>query len=93
MWGAIVVLTIHIPPGLRFESATGPTQVSSVSPDGRTVRISPVREMRAGETLQPPFRVEATGVQAGEQTLRVTVTSELSPRGVSAQEETTVYAQ
>ena len=48
--------------------------------------------MRAGETL-PPFRVEATGALAGEHTLRVTVTSRLSPQGVPVQEVTTVYAQ
>lgn len=88
-----VVLKLEFPPGLEFQSVSGPGQGRTVSPDGRTVTISPIREMRAGETLKPPFRVEAIGTQAGEQTLRVTVTSRLSPQGVTEPENTTVAAE
>ncbi|MFO7903378.1 MAG: DUF7507 domain-containing protein [Planctomycetota bacterium] len=88
-----VVLKLEFPPGLQFQSITGPQRGRTVSQDGRTVTVSPIREIRAGETLQPPFRVEATGVQAGEQTLRVTVTSRHSPQGVTRQEVTTVVAE
>ena len=63
---------------------TGPTRLRNFSADKRTATITPIREMRAGETLQPPYRVEATGVQAGEHTIRVTVTSRQSPQGVVA---------
>jgi hypothetical protein len=64
----------------------------NVSADGRTIEVSPVREVRAGESL-PSFHVEATGVQIGEHTMRVTVTSELTPQGVIAEESTSVTAQ
>jgi len=87
-----VVVEIELPPGLQFESVTGPTQLRSLSPDRRIVTIGAIREMRADETLQPPYRLEVAGAQAGEHTLRVTVTSRLEPQGITAQENTTVYA-
>lgn len=87
-----VVLKLEFPPGLQFRSIAGPGQQRTVSPDNRVVQISPIKEMRAGETL-PPFKVEATGSQVGDQELKVTVTSRLSPQGVVARETTTVYSQ
>lgn len=87
-----VVVRIELPPGLQFESVTGPTQLRNLSPDRRIATIGAIREMRAGETLQPPYRVEVTGTQAGEHAVRVTVTSRFEPQGVTAQETTTVYA-
>ena len=88
-----VVVKIELPLGLRFKAMSGPGQQRTASPDGRTVTVSPIREMRAGETLQPPFRIDATGTAAGEQALQVTVTSRNSPQGVTAQETTTVHSQ
>ena len=87
-----VVLTIEFPPGLRFEKLSGPVARRNVSADGRTVRVSPIHEVRPGETL-PAFRVEATGVQVGDHTMRVVVSSRLSPQGVAAEETTTVFSQ
>lgn len=84
-----VVVTVEFPPGLRFEKLDGPERGRNVSADGRTVRVSPIREVRAGEKL-PEFRVEVTGVQVGEHSLRVTVTSRLAPQGVSSEVTTTV---
>lgn len=88
-----VVLKLQFSAGLEFQSITGPGEVRTVSQDQRTVTISPIREMRAGETLDPPFRVEATGAQTGEQQLQVTVTSRRSPQGVTHKEVTTVVSQ
>ncbi len=88
-----IALTIELPPGLRFKSAVGPSKVRNVNATGNIVRMNSIREMRAGEVLAPPFRVDAVGTLAGEQTLKVTVTSRLSPHGTTAQKATTVLAQ
>jgi uncharacterized repeat protein (TIGR01451 family) len=87
-----VALRIELPTGLRFERLSGPVPRRNVSADGRTIEVSPVREVRAGESL-PSFHVEATGIQVGEHAIRVTVTSDLTPQGVIAQESTSVTAQ
>ncbi len=88
-----IVVTIELPPGLRLKGATGPTVPRNISPTGNVVRMNSIKEMRAGEVLAEPFRIDATGVAAGEQTLRVTVTSRLSPQGTKAHKVTTVLAQ
>ncbi len=85
-----VVVTIEMPTGLVFKTLSGPANLRNTSSDGRTIQVNPIREVRANETL-PPFRLEATGRQAGEQHLKVTVTSRLSPQGVTAEETTTVF--
>jgi uncharacterized repeat protein (TIGR01451 family) len=87
-----VVLKIEFPAGLRFDRLSGPVARRNVSADGRLVEVSPIREVRAGETI-PSFHVEATGVQVGEYKIRVVVTSQLSPQGVVAEEATSVTAQ
>ena len=87
-----VVLTVELPAGLKFASLTGPGDRRNVSPDGKTIQVNPIQEVRPGETL-PPFHLEATGQLPGEQVLKVTVTSRLSPQGVTAQETTTVFNQ
>jgi len=86
-----VVVTIKFPEGLNFEKMSGRVNLRAVSPDGRTVHVNAVREMRPRENLL--FRVEAVGARPGEQQLEVTVTSERSPQGVTAKETTTVFAQ
>lgn len=87
-----VVLRIEFPAGLRFDRLSGPVARRNVSADGRLVQVSPILEVRAGETI-PSFHVEATGVQVGEHKVRVVVTSQLSPQGVVAEEATSVTAQ
>jgi uncharacterized repeat protein (TIGR01451 family) len=87
-----VTLKIEFPAGLRFERLSGPVARRNVSADGRLVQVSPILEVRAGETI-PSFHVEATGVQVGEYKIRVVVTSQLSPQGVVAEEATSVTAQ
>jgi uncharacterized repeat protein (TIGR01451 family) len=87
-----VVLKIQFPAGLRFEGLAGPVTQRNMSADRRTVEVSPIREVRPGETV-PSFHVAATGIQVGEHKIRVMVTSELSPQGVVAEETTSVTAQ
>jgi uncharacterized repeat protein (TIGR01451 family) len=87
-----VVLKIQLPTGLRFEGLAGPVARRNVSADGRLVEVSPIREIRPGETV-PSFHVAATGILVGEHKIRVMVTSQLSPQGVVAEESTSVTAQ
>lgn len=86
-----VTLVLQFSAGLRFEKLEGPVRIQNNSPDGQTITLSPVQEMRAGEKLRP-FRIEASGTAPGQQTLLVRVSSQLSPEGVEASETTTVVA-
>lgn len=84
-----VRLILQFPVGLKFNKLSGPVGVLRSSADGRTVEVTPIREMRGQETLQP-FQIEAVGTQAGEHELTVKVVSKRSPEGVVAKETTTV---
>ncbi len=84
-----LTLTIELPAGLKFQAFSGPVAQRTLSPDGKTITVSPINEVRAGETL-PSFRLSVTGQSPGEQTMKVIVQSRLSPQGVTAQETTTV---
>ena len=84
-----VRIILQFPQGLKFNKLSGPVNVLRTSADGRTVEVTPIREMRAQESLRP-FQVEAIGRQAGDQKLTVKVVSERSPDGVVATETTTV---
>ncbi len=88
-----VVLTIELPTGLRFERLLGPVARRTVRNNGRLIEVSPIREVRAGETVVPSFHVVAVGAEVGEHKIRVVVTSRLSPQGVVAEEVTSVTAQ
>ena len=87
-----VVLRVELPEGLRLAGFAGPVAGRKVSPDGRTIEVSPIKEIRAGETIRS-FQLTATGVQIGDHTLRVSVTSQLSRQGVMMEETTSVTAQ
>ncbi len=41
-----VVLSVELPAGLKFGSLSGPGDRRNLSPDGRTVQVNPIREMR-----------------------------------------------
>jgi uncharacterized repeat protein (TIGR01451 family) len=58
------------------------------------IEFAPLREMRAGESLNQtaPYRIEVEGVRPGRHRIRVTVTSARSPQGVVAEAELTVSA-
>jgi uncharacterized repeat protein (TIGR01451 family) len=84
-----VVLTLQLSEGLKVSGISGPTGAANSSPDGRTVELTPVAEVRANEQL-PDYKVEVTGTKAGKQQIQVTVKSNRSPAGVAAEAETTV---
>jgi uncharacterized repeat protein (TIGR01451 family) len=84
-----VTLTVLLPLGLEFVKVNGPVVAAGNSPDGRTVQMTPIKEVRAGEKLNP-FYIEVRGVRIGKHTLRVRADSRQSPQAVEAQEDTTV---
>jgi uncharacterized repeat protein (TIGR01451 family) len=84
-----VKLTVHLPAGMEFVNIRGPVGAQSRSEDGRTIELTPIAELRAGETLNP-FRIEVRGIRIGKHTVRVTVDSFRSTRPVEGEEDTTV---
>lgn len=62
---------------------TTPSPVAALS--NREVDFQPLRELRAGEQLASPYRVEVQGTQPGRHRLRFTATSGLNPGGVSTE--------
>jgi len=85
-----VTLTMTLPDGLRFEKLSGPVQGRTSSPDGRTVELTPIAELRAGESVS--FRLEATPLTAGRMIMRAQTQSQRSPAPVTAETDTTVFA-
>ena len=84
-----VRLTITLPPGMEFVKLSGPVGARGQSPDGRTIEVAEIAELRAGEALKA-FYVEARGVRIGKHTLKVRVDSFRSPQAVEASKDTTV---
>lgn len=58
---------------------TTPSPVAAIS--RQAVDFQPLRELRPGEQLASPYRVEVQGVRPGRHRLRITATSSSSPQG------------
>ncbi|MCI0357239.1 MAG: hypothetical protein L0211_01980, partial [Planctomycetaceae bacterium] len=89
-----VTLTLQLPDGMQFTrdtKALGPTGVVSVSPDGRTIEMNPIAELRPAEA-PGAYQIEVLGTKPGKHRVRATVASVRSPAGVSVEAETTVNA-
>ena len=84
-----VALTILLPPGLEYVKLNGPSVVRASSPDGRTIEVAEIAELRAGETLKP-FYLQARGLRIGKHTVKVKADSFRSAQPVEAQADTTV---
>jgi uncharacterized repeat protein (TIGR01451 family) len=84
-----VHLTIFIPPGMEYVKLTGPVKPRAQSPDGRTIDVTEIAEIRAGETLKS-FYLYVKGLRVGKYTLKVKVDSYRSPEAVEATQDTTV---
>jgi hypothetical protein len=83
-----VAISITLSDGLKFVKLTGPTVAAATSPDGRKIDITPVAELRAGESLD--YRLEVEGSKAGRQKIGVSVKSSRTPTAVTGEQETTV---
>ncbi len=80
-------LTVRLSPSLKLQSYSGPVNAATSSPNWRTLRMLPLRTLRAGETVQ--FNVIATVIQPGELLARAELTSERCPDSV-AEEDSSV---
>lgn len=87
-----VSLTITLPENATLVRLNGPSGIRRVSPDGRTLDVAPVLEIRAGETL-PPYRVEVSYKQPGRAVFRAQIFSARQPQPLTVEEETTILAQ
>jgi uncharacterized repeat protein (TIGR01451 family) len=67
---------------------TSPSPVAALSNQG--VDFQPLRELRPGEQLSTPYRVEVKGVRPGRHRLRVSATSGLTPAGTTTELTITV---
>jgi uncharacterized repeat protein (TIGR01451 family) len=62
-------------------SGTSPTPVATAS--ATAIDFAPIREMRPGEQLVTPYRLEARGMKPGTHKVRVSATSALNSAGAS----------
>jgi hypothetical protein len=85
-----VAIRITLPLGLDFVKLNGPVGAQSKSPDGRTIQLTEIAEMRPGETVRLSF--ELRGRQIGKHTVSVTVDSFQSAKPVETETDTTVTA-
>lgn len=83
-----VAISIALSDGLKFVKLTGPTVAAATSPDGRKIDVTPVAELRAGESLD--YRLEVEGAKAGRQKIAVSVKSTRTTAAVTGEQETTV---
>jgi uncharacterized repeat protein (TIGR01451 family) len=88
-----VRLMIKLPEGVKYERIIDlpPLELSSVSGDARTLKMRPIAEMRAGETIR--FMVEVLAARAGKYTFVGEVDSLLSPETVTAEEDLTINVE
>ncbi len=84
-----ISMTIYLPPGLEYVGFRGPVGARSMSDDRRTIEVTPIAEVRAGETLNP-FYLDVRGTRIGKHTLKVRVDSFRSTQPVEAEEDTMV---
>jgi hypothetical protein len=88
-----VRLTIKLPEGVKDPKITGRQRVdlSSISGDGRTLKVRPFAELRAGETIS--FMVEVLAFRPGKYRFVVEAESLGSPETVTAEEDLTINVE
>jgi hypothetical protein len=72
-------------------TGTSPTPV--VASSAAAIDFGAIREMRPGEQLASPFRIEVRGVKAGPHRIRVSAASGLTPTGTATETEVIVNPQ
>jgi uncharacterized repeat protein (TIGR01451 family) len=84
-----VQLVLELSPGLSFGKIQGGPAVRSS--DGRTMKLEPIVELRARETID--FRVGVVAKRAGKQKLTITADSLRSPETITVTEDLTVNVE
>jgi uncharacterized repeat protein (TIGR01451 family) len=84
-----VRITLLLPAGMEYVKVNGPVSARAISPDGRTIEIETIKEMRPGEMLNP-FYVEVKATRIGVYSVKVQVDSFRSSAPVESEASTTV---
>jgi uncharacterized repeat protein (TIGR01451 family) len=86
-------LTIKLPEGVKTPRITSrqPVELRSISADGRTLKVKPIAEMRAGETIY--FTIEVIAARAGKYKFVAEADSLRSPETVVAEEDLTINVE
>jgi uncharacterized repeat protein (TIGR01451 family) len=82
-----VVVRLTLPEGITFKAAEAPAKPQAVSPDGRTIDLAPIREVRPGEKLAP-YRFRVTPQKPGKFKVTTQIYSASHPE--SLQREATI---
>jgi uncharacterized repeat protein (TIGR01451 family) len=85
-----VAITVTLPENSTLVRSSGATRTVRSSPDGRTLELAPIQEIRAGETQGLEYTFEVRPTQPGRAVFRASVTSVLHPAPIVVEEETTV---
>jgi hypothetical protein len=72
-------------------AGTSPTPVAASN--SAAIDFAAIREMRPGEQLASPFRIEVRGMKPGPHRIRVKATSGLNPAGTATETEVVVNPQ
>jgi uncharacterized repeat protein (TIGR01451 family) len=85
-----VAITVTLPEKSTLVRSSGPTRTARSSPDGRTLELAPILEIRAGETQGMEYVFEVRPAQPGQAVFRASVASARHTTPIVVQEETTV---
>jgi uncharacterized repeat protein (TIGR01451 family) len=88
-----VAITVTLPENSTLVRSSGPTRTVRSSPDGRTLELAPILEIRAGETQGLEYVFEVRPAQPGRAVFRAAVTSARHVAPIVVEEETTVLEQ
>jgi uncharacterized repeat protein (TIGR01451 family) len=85
-----VRLRVTLPEGVTFVRFAGRYTGTPDRPDGRVIDVTPIAEMRPGETIDG-LKLEVRAVAAGKHKLEAKVISQRSPEGTAVEQQTTVF--
>ena len=85
-----VRLQLEISDGLRLVSIQNDTNIEYEA-EGRSYRLNPIMELRAGEKIS--FRIEAIATKSGRAEVKAKVQSLLTPDPLTITEDTTIFAE
>jgi len=89
-----VAVTLFLPDGVTYSklfSNAPALGILRASPDGRSIDLTPVAEMRPGDKVT--FRIDVTATKAGNYNFQAKVVSQRQPTAITVKEDTTIFAE
>lgn len=88
-----VAVTLILPDGVTYSKLFSPPGLGILraSPDGRTLELTPITELRAGEAVS--FRLDVTATKAGQHNFQAVAKSQQQPAPITAKEGTTIFGE